>query len=101
MKPLTPFSRACPTEACFQTFRRLSSQVTAGADKIVPRYAAVGHQIAVVETAGIALRYTVANPSSYVYFDESRPVSPAFDCLGFNTPPAVSFQYSTPAHIGR
>jgi pimeloyl-ACP methyl ester carboxylesterase len=56
-----------------------------GGGQIVQRYAVVGHQIAAVEKAGIALRYVVANPSSYVYFDESRPVSAAFDCLGFNT----------------
>lgn len=45
-----------------------------GGGQIVQRYAVAGHQIAAVERTGIALRYVVANPSSYVYFDDYRPV---------------------------
>jgi pimeloyl-ACP methyl ester carboxylesterase len=57
-----------------------------GGGQIVQRYAVAGHQIAAVEKTGIALRYVVANPSSYVYFDDYRPVSDsAFRCPEFNT----------------
>ena len=57
-----------------------------GGGQIVQRYAVAGRQIAAVEKTGIALRYVVANPSSYVYFDDYRPVSDsAFRCPDFNT----------------
>jgi pimeloyl-ACP methyl ester carboxylesterase len=56
-----------------------------GGGQIVQRYAVVGHQITAVEKAGIALRYVVANPSSYVYFDEERPVTAVLrGCKQFN-----------------
>jgi pimeloyl-ACP methyl ester carboxylesterase len=56
-----------------------------GGGQVVQRYAVAGHQIAAVEKAGIALRYVVANPSSYVYFDDSRPVpAAALGCRKFN-----------------
>ncbi len=46
------------------------------------RYAIVGHQIAAVEKTGIALRYVVANPRSYLCFDAYCPETghcPAFN----------------------
>ena len=56
-----------------------------GGGQIVQRYAVTGHQIAAVEQAGIALRYVVANPSSYVYFDDHRPLPLiAHDCAKFD-----------------
>jgi pimeloyl-ACP methyl ester carboxylesterase len=70
----------------FPNIREIVLAGHSGGGQIVQRCAIVGHQIAAVEKAGIALRYVVANPSSYVYFDEFRPVSgAAFNCLGFNT----------------
>jgi hypothetical protein len=53
--------------------------------QLVQRYAAVGKAEAALSRGGIALRYVVGSPSSYVYFSAERPV--AFDaaaCLGYN-----------------
>lgn len=53
---------------------------------MVQRYAAVGHRIAAFEKSGIALRYVVSNPSSYLYFDDDRPVPfTVAGCENFNT----------------
>jgi hypothetical protein len=41
----------------------------------VQRYAVVARDEAPLAARGIALRYVVANPSSYVYFDAMRPVA--------------------------
>lgn len=45
---------------------------SAGA-QLVQRYAVVGREAENLTSAGIAVRYLVANPSSYVYFDNERP----------------------------
>ncbi|HEY0295697.1 MAG TPA: alpha/beta fold hydrolase [Bordetella sp.] len=45
---------------------------SAGA-QAVQRYAVAGQGEAALTRAGIAVRYVVANPSSYAYFDEQRP----------------------------
>jgi pimeloyl-ACP methyl ester carboxylesterase len=56
-----------------------------GGGQVVQRYAVTGHRIAAVEAAGISVRYVVANPSSYLYFNDVRPVTVAtFGCRGFN-----------------
>jgi len=47
---------------------------SAGA-QIVQRYAVAGQAEAVLRKAGIEVRYVVANPSTYLYFDNSRPGS--------------------------
>ncbi len=49
---------------------------SAGA-QIVQRYAAVGKGGASLQRRGVPIRYVVANPSSYVYFSDERPVPPA------------------------
>ena len=46
-----------------------------GGGQILQRYAVVGRGEAVLAKAGVRVRYVVANPSSYVYFSEDRPVS--------------------------
>jgi pimeloyl-ACP methyl ester carboxylesterase len=71
--------------ALFPNVREIVLAGHSGGGQIVQRYAVAGHQIAAVERAGIALRYVVANPSSYVYLDDSRPV-PALTggCAQFN-----------------
>ena len=52
---------------------------------MVQRYAIAGHAAAALAAAGIAVRYVVANPSSYAYFDATRPVPPvATSCPRFN-----------------
>jgi pimeloyl-ACP methyl ester carboxylesterase len=70
----------------FPNLREIVLAGHSGGGQIVQRYAVVGHQIAAVEKAGIALRYVAANPSSYVYFDDYRPVQGAArGCGEFNT----------------
>lgn len=56
-----------------------------GGAQVVQRYAMLGHDQPALESAGVRLRYVIANPSSYAYFNEQRPV--AFNhaaCPGFN-----------------
>jgi pimeloyl-ACP methyl ester carboxylesterase len=69
----------------FPNLREIVLAGHSGGGQVVQRYAVVGHRIAAVEKAGIALRFVVANPSSYVYFDDYRPV-PAVPrgCKEFN-----------------
>ena len=56
-----------------------------GGAQLVQRYALLSHDQAELQSAGVQVRYVVANPSSYAYFDERRPVAfshagcPAFD----------------------
>ena len=47
---------------------------SAGA-QVVQRYAVAGHGDAALRRAGIRMRYVVANPSSYLYFDDERPAA--------------------------
>lgn len=82
------------TLASREQFASLSEVVIAGhsgGGQVVQRYAAVAHGEAPLVARGIALRYVVANPSSYVYFDARRPTASgefkAFDamvCPSFN-----------------
>lgn len=56
-----------------------------GGGQVVQRYALLAKDQPALKANGIRLRYVVANPSSYAYFNEQRPV--AFDhaqCPGFN-----------------
>ncbi|PNA06443.1 MULTISPECIES: hypothetical protein [unclassified Pseudomonas] len=56
-----------------------------GGAQVVQRYVLLAQEQPALKTEGIRLRYVVANPSSYAYFNEQRPV--AFDhakCPGFN-----------------
>ncbi|MGE8065520.1 alpha/beta fold hydrolase [Pseudomonas sp. NPDC089569] len=46
-----------------------------GGAQLVQRYAMLGHDQPALEAAGIQVRYVIANPSSYAYFDERRPVA--------------------------
>ena len=52
-----------------------------GGAQVVQRYAVLGRPSS---TPGLVLRYVVANPSSYAYFDAQRP-GPTADCPNFNT----------------
>lgn len=61
---------------------------SAGA-QIVQRYAAVGKGGASLQRRGVPIRYVVANPSSYVYFNDSRPYPPA----GNTCPNATKWKY--------
>jgi pimeloyl-ACP methyl ester carboxylesterase len=63
-----------------------------GGGQYVQRYAIVGHAIDKLTQNGIALRFIVANPSSYFYFDDERPnndgvlthYAQAASCKNFN-----------------
>lgn len=71
-----------------QLFPALKEVVIAGHSggaQVVQRYALTTGNHPELEKAGIGLRYVIANPSSYAYFDPSRPVAfePA-SCPGFN-----------------
>src|SRR5580658_1410189 len=56
-----------------------------GGGQLVQRYAVVGKAAAALSSAGIHLRYVIANPSSYVYFSDERPApSRSAHCRDFN-----------------
>ena len=46
-----------------------------GGGQVLQRYAVVGRGEAALTKVGIHVRYVIANPSSYVYFSEDRPLS--------------------------
>lgn len=57
-----------------------------GGGQVVQRYAVLGQGGQALADAGIALRYVVANPSSYAYFSADRPQAvDATSCPGFDT----------------
>jgi pimeloyl-ACP methyl ester carboxylesterase len=56
-----------------------------GGAQVVQRYAIAGKGEAALTSLGIGVRYVVANPSSYAYFDNVRPEpSIAAACPGYN-----------------
>lgn len=75
-------------------FPNLAQVVVAGhsaGGQVVQRYAVVGRGDATLKSADIAVRYVVANPSSYLYFSPDRPDSSggfapfsSAVCPGFN-----------------
>lgn len=70
-----------------QRFPNLRSVVLAGHSggaQIVQRYAVVGKADALLKSHTISVRYVVANPSSYLYFSETRPFSKSANCDKFN-----------------
>jgi hypothetical protein len=58
----------------FPNLKRLAIAGHAAGAQLVQRYAIVGRGATTLARAGIAVRYVVANPSSYVWFGEDRPV---------------------------
>jgi pimeloyl-ACP methyl ester carboxylesterase len=69
-------------------FPNLKAVVVAGHSggaQVVQRYAIAGQGEAALSRENIAVRYVVANPSSYAYFSAERPEpSIAASCPGFN-----------------
>jgi pimeloyl-ACP methyl ester carboxylesterase len=61
-----------------------------GGGQVLQRYAVVGRGETALTKVGVRVRYVIANPSSYVYFSEDRPLSTASfarytgSCKGFN-----------------
>lgn len=89
-------------------FPNLQQVVLAGhsaGGQIVQRYAVVGRGEAALTKVGVRVRYVVANPSSYVYFSDDRPISTSsfaqYDgsCKSFN-----HWKYGTvepPSYLGQ
>lgn len=50
---------------------------SAGA-QLMQRYAVFNNKDAVLQRAGVSIRYVISSPSSYVYFDAARPQGPGF-----------------------
>ncbi|WP_285348643.1 alpha/beta hydrolase [Pseudomonas sp. ME-P-057] len=78
-----------------------------GGAQVVQRYAMIGgKEDALLKKEGIKLRYVIANPSSYAYFDATRPMPvdaatcPTFDTwkYGLNKLPAYAGK-ETPAEL--
>ncbi len=76
-----------------------------GGGQILQRYAVVGRGEDALIKVGVRVRYVVANPSSYVYFSDERPLSAnsfthyAGACRSFNR-----WKYGTvepPSYVGR
>ncbi|WP_191486279.1 alpha/beta hydrolase [Pseudomonas sp. FEN] len=62
----------------FPALREVVVAGHSGGGQVVQRYALLGHGDRQLAGNGIKLRYVIANPSSYAYFNAQRPV------LGFN-----------------
>lgn len=77
--PISSFSALDALLAHFADRKRypaLAEVVLAGHSagaQVVQRYAVAGQGEAALRRAGVRMRYVVANPSSYVYFDDERP----------------------------
>jgi hypothetical protein len=65
--------------------------------QVVQRYSVVGRGGAALAARGVTLRYVVANPSSYLYFSDDRPVPveraacPGFDHWRYGLPDAPPY----------
>jgi pimeloyl-ACP methyl ester carboxylesterase len=72
-----------------KTFPNLKTVVVAGhsgGGQVVQRYAVVGRGGDALESAGIHVRYVIANPSSYLYFSPERPVLDTTQSFSFAPP---------------
>ncbi|MBJ9594261.1 alpha/beta hydrolase [Burkholderia seminalis] len=72
---------------------------SAGA-QLLQRYAVAGHEGDALARGGVAVRYVVANPSSYLYFDDERPNADAI--AGGICPRAMQWKYglkSAPPYV--
>ncbi|NPT53101.1 alpha/beta hydrolase [Paraburkholderia elongata] len=75
----------------FPNLRHVVFAGHSGGGQVVQRYAVAARNIDVLTNEGIDVRYLVASPSTYAYFDAQRPnaqgVAAPFDaaqCAGFN-----------------
>jgi pimeloyl-ACP methyl ester carboxylesterase len=69
----------------FPNLRQVVVAGHSGGGQVVQRYAIAGKGEAALVRLGIGVRYVVANPSSYAYFNDERP-QPAIaaSCPGYN-----------------
>jgi pimeloyl-ACP methyl ester carboxylesterase len=71
--------------ALFPNLKQVVVSGHSGGAQVVQRYAITGKAEAALKSAGIAVRYVVANPSSYAYFNDKRPDQAiAASCPGYN-----------------
>ena len=69
----------------FPNLRQVVVAGHSGGGQVVQRYAIAGKGERALTQQGIGVRYVVANPSSYAYFNNERPEpSIAASCPGFN-----------------
>ena len=71
----------------FPALREVVIAGHSGGAQVVQRYALTTQADKALQADGIKVRYVIANPSSYAYFNAQRPI-PTFDaanCPGFNT----------------
>ena len=71
----------------FPNLREVVVAGHSGGAQVVQRYALTTQADKALQADGIKVRYVIANPSSYAYFNAQRPI-PTFDaanCPGFNT----------------
>jgi len=71
----------------FPALREVVIAGHSGGAQVVQRYALTTQAEKTLQADGIKVRYVIANPSSYAYFNAQRPI-PTFDaanCPGFNT----------------
>ena len=57
----------------FPNLRTLVLVGHSGGGQLLNRYAVVGRQIGLLRSAGVQVRFVIANPSSYFYFSDDRP----------------------------
>jgi pimeloyl-ACP methyl ester carboxylesterase len=67
----------------FPNMRRITIVGHSAGGQIVQRYAVVGHATQLAPSSRVPVHLVVANPSSYFYFDNWRPV-PQANCSDFN-----------------
>jgi pimeloyl-ACP methyl ester carboxylesterase len=71
--------------ALFPNLKQVVVAGHSGGAQVVQRYAITAKAEAALKSAGIAVRYVVANPSSYAYFNDKRPDQAiAASCPGYN-----------------
>lgn len=75
----------------FPNLRHVVFAGHSGGGQVVQRYALAAHGVAMLTDEGIDVRYVVASPSTYAYFDTLRPDAQgnavpfdAAQCAGFN-----------------
>ncbi|MCK8784793.1 hypothetical protein M0638_10400 [Roseomonas sp. NAR14] len=76
--------------ALFPALRQVVVAGHSGGGQVVQRYAVLGKGGEALGRAGVALRYVVANPSSYAYFGPERPDGPPGENRGFARPDAAA-----------
>jgi pimeloyl-ACP methyl ester carboxylesterase len=71
-------------QAIFPNLKDIVLAGHSGGGQAVQRYAVVGTAAAQVEAKGIHLRFVIANPSSYLYFNDERPGPHGSECSNWN-----------------